>query len=200
MIEGTTQRVHLGDDEVQDRQPRVVCVSRLDPTKHPEDVIVSVAKARERHPQLAAVIVGDGPIRDELVALCTELGIADDVVFAGARDQHWIARMLTQAAVVAAPLGGLSLVEAALAGKPIVAYDHDWHTELLEGGRSGLLIAYRDTDAMGTAIGDLLDDPALAARLAAGAREQALERMDPAKLLGHERAFPDTLLATAASA
>lgn len=194
------QRAPLPDEFGLGDRPVVVCVSRLDPTKHPEDVVVAVAKARERHPDLAALIVGDGAMHDELARLTAELGVAGHVVFAGARDQHWIARALTQATVVAAPLAGISLVESALSGTPIVAYDTDWHPDLLRSGENGILVPFRDTDAMATAICELVADPARAARFAAAARQRALEFMQPARVLGHERALADDLLALSASA
>jgi glycosyltransferase involved in cell wall biosynthesis len=105
--------------------------------------------------------------------------------------------MLTQAAVIAAPLAGLALVESALSGTPIVGYDVEWHSELLTSGEEALLVPYRDSDAMAAAICAVLDDPQLAARLAAGARARGLRFMDPAKLIAHERALADELLARA---
>jgi glycosyltransferase involved in cell wall biosynthesis len=193
------EREPLGDEFGFGNRPVVAYVGRLDPTKHPEDVIVSLAKAHERNPSLAAVMVGDGPLRDDLSRLAAELGVQDDVAFAGARDQVWIARMLTQSAVVAAPLAGLSLVESALSGTPIVAYDHDWHPDLLTNAENGLLVTYRDTAAMAAAIGELIGDPVRSARLAAAARKRALAFTQPSKLLAYERALADDLLSRVGS-
>lgn len=194
-LEEPAAREALDDEFGLGDRPVVVCVSRLAHMKHPEDVVVSLAKARRTHPRLAAVLVGTGPLRGELEELCLELGVSEHVVFAGDRDQRWIARMLTQAAVIAVPLAGLALVEAALSGTPIVAYDVEWHAEFLANGREGLLVPYRDTDAMAAAICSVVEDPALGADLAAAARRHALQVMDPAKLLAHERALADALLA-----
>lgn len=184
------------DDEfdVGDR-PVVLCISRLERQKHPEDVIVCVAKARERDSRIAAVLVGDGAMRDELARLCVELGVEDDVVLAGDRDQYWLASMLAQSAVVAAPLAGLALVESALSGTPIVAYDVEWHSEMIRDGHEGVLVPYRDTDAMAEAICDLLADPGCSDRLARAARERMLEFMQPDVVLAHERALAAELLA-----
>jgi glycosyltransferase involved in cell wall biosynthesis len=180
-------------------RPVVLCVGRLERMKHPEDAIRSVAEARRRHPRLAAVMVGDGAMRDELARLCAELGLDGDVVFAGERDQGWIARMLVRSTVVAAPIAGLALVESALSATPIVAYDVEWHAEFIRPGVEGLLVPDRDTHAMAEAIGALVDDGARAARLGAAARARALEMMEPQKLLEHERALAEELLALAAA-
>ena len=180
-------------------RPVVMFIGRLASEKHPEDVVISVAKARERVPDLAALVVGEGPLRDELVRLSAELGIEDGVVFAGDRDQRWIARMLARCTIVAAPLAGLALVEAALSATPIVAYDVEWHAELIRSGHDGILVPDRDTDAMAAAIADLAEDRALAARLGAAGRARALDVMDPAKLIAQERALAAGLLAGAAA-
>jgi glycosyltransferase involved in cell wall biosynthesis len=191
------ERERVADEFGLGDRPVVMCVSRLERMKHPEDVLISVAKARRRDPRIAAVIVGDGAMRDELGRLATELGVERDVSFAGERDQRWIAGMLAQSTVVAAPIAGLSLLESALSGTPIVAYDNDWHAELLRSPREGLLVPYRDTDAMADAICALTADPERAARVAAAARAHALEIMQPAKLIADERALAARLLADA---
>jgi glycosyltransferase involved in cell wall biosynthesis len=180
-------------------RPVVMCVSRLEALKHPQDVVRAVAAARRRDPRIAALIVGEGAMREELDRLCGELGV-QDIVFAGDRDQRWIASMLTQSTVFAAPLAGLALVEAALSGTPIVAYDFDWHPELLRSGQEGLLVPYRDTDAMADAICALAGDPARAAVMAAAARARALEFMRPDQLIADERALAGRLLTSTAAA
>lgn len=193
------EREIVGDEIGLGDRPIVVCVSRLAPVKHPEDVVIGVAKARRRDPRIAAVIVGDGPMRGELAELAAELGAEDDIVFAGDRGQRWIASMLAESTVVVAPLAGLSLVESALSGTPIVAYDVEWHAELIRPGQEGILVAYRDTDALAAAINSLVEDPEHAARLAAAARTRVLQTMGPAQLIANERALADELLARTAA-
>ncbi len=192
-------REPLGDEFGLGDRPVVLCVSRLERQKHPEDVIASIVRARRRDPRIAAVMVGDGAMRAELASLCAQLGVQADVVFAGDRDQAWLARMLIRATVVAAPLAGLALVESALSGTPIVAYDVEWHSELLRTGHDAILVPYRDSDAMGDAICALVDDRERAGRLASAARARMLELMQPEKLLAHERALADELLTLASS-
>ena len=176
-------------------RPVVAFVGRIEHVKHPQDVIISVAKARRRDPRIAALLIGDGSIRPELSALCAQLGVEDDTIFAGERDQAWIARTLPHCTVIAAPLSGLALVESALSGTPIVAYDVEWHSEFLGAGREGIVVPYRDTDAMADAICALVDDPELASRLGATARAHALDVMQPSKLIGHECALAERLIA-----
>jgi glycosyltransferase involved in cell wall biosynthesis len=197
-LEAPAARAMLDDEFGLGDRPVVAFVARLVDVKHPEDVVLSVAAARRRIPRLAAVIVGDGPMRGELEELCRELGVAEDVVFAGERDQRWIARLLTQSTVVAAPLAGLSLVESALSGTPIVGYDVEWHSEFLTAGQEAIFVAYRDTDALAAAICSVVEEPEMGERLSGAARARGLQIMDPAKLIADERALADELLARAA--
>ncbi len=175
--------------------PLVVAVCRLERIKHPEDVIRAVAKAREQRPDIEGLLVGDGSLRAELEDLAAELGTADLFTFAGERDQQSVAGILTAAQVVLAPLAGLSLVEAALSGTPIVAYDVEWHGEFLTSGDDCLLVPYRDTDAMAAAVLRLLDDPGEAARIAENARRTAERRMNRAEVISHEQAQARRVLA-----
>lgn len=198
-LQAPVEREPVEDEFGFGGRPVVMCIGRLSSDKRPQDVVMSVATASERVPDIAALFVGEGPLRGELERLSGELGIADRVAFAGDRDQRWIARMLAQCTIVAAPLAGLALVESALSGTPIVAYDVEWHSELLRAGRDGVLVPDGDTAAMGTAIAELVADPARAARVGAAGRARALEVMDPAKLIAQERALAAGLLAAAAA-
>jgi glycosyltransferase involved in cell wall biosynthesis len=175
-------------------RPFVVCVSRLERVKHPEDVLLVLAEARRKVPALAGVLVGDGAMRGELERKAVELGLEEDVIFAGNRDQRWIARALASAAVVLSPLTGRALVEAALSGTAIVAYDIDWQSELVRSGETGVLVPFRDTRRMAEATCELLANEELAATLGKRARSVAFHTMDPGKLVRHEQAEYQKLL------
>lgn len=190
-------REPLGDEFGLEGRPIVLSVTRLERMKHPDDVVASMARAHRRDPRIAGLIVGEGSMREELVELCRSLGVEDHVIFAGGRSQPWVARMMAQSAVVLAPLAGLALVEAALSAVSIVAYDYEWHSELIRSGQEGILVPFGDTGAAAAAICALVEDPELRRRLGRQARARVLEIMRPAELLAHERSHADQLLATA---
>ena len=192
------ERVALDDEFGLGDRPVVLCISRLERQKYPEDVIASVALARERDPRIALVIAGEGALRAELERLCAQLGVEDAVVLAGDRDQGWMVRMLARATVVAMPIGGLALVESALSGTPIVAYDVEWHSEILRDGQEAVLVPFRDSAALADAICAIVADPDRARRLAVAARARVLEFMQLDALLAHERALAAEMLALAA--
>src|SRR5215218_2310435 len=79
-LDGTPvrQQYGLGD------RPVVVCVSRLVKRKGQDMLIRSLPLIQQRAPGAALLVVGDGPMRDELAELAGSLGVSPDVVFAGA--------------------------------------------------------------------------------------------------------------------
>ena len=64
-------------------------------------------------------------------------------------------------------MGGFSLIESCAAGSPAIAYDVEWHGELVRDGETGFLLAEGDAAGLVAAVERLLDDEALAARLGA---------------------------------
>lgn len=160
-------------------RPLLITVSRLEPIKLAGDTLTVLASARRRVPSLAAVIVGDGVLRPQLEAQARELGIGDDVIFTGNRDQAWIARALSSAEVVVSAITGRALVEASLSGTPIVAYDFEWQSEFILDGDTGVIVPYRDTEAMADAACRLIEDRQLAAGMASRARARTGKLLDP---------------------
>ncbi len=183
-------RAELG---VGDR-PLIACVSRLERIKHVDDVLQVLVEVRAQRPEVVGLLVGDGSMRQELEASARDLGLEDHLIFVGNRNQQWIASALASATVVLSPLTGRSLVEATLSGTPVAAYDTDWQSELIEDGKTGLLVPYRDTRRMADAVLRLLADPGYGASLAANAREFTLARMNARSLDEHERSEYQRLL------
>jgi glycosyltransferase involved in cell wall biosynthesis len=182
----------LGDE------PFVICVGRLEPLKHPEDIVRVIADVRLRQLGLRAVLIGEGTMREPLEAMADELGIEGRVLFPGRCVQEWVARALTAATVVLSPLTGRALIEATLSGTPVVAYDIDWQSELVHHEKTGLLVSYRDVDKMAEATFELVSQPTYAAALGAAGRERTRAVMDSEALLEHEKAAYRSLFAGAA--
>ena len=177
----------------------LIYVGRLEPVKHPDDVLRVLAEVRRKGMEVGAVLVGDGSMKNQLQELAQILGIESHVLFTGNRDQGWIANLLPTAAVVVSPHTGRALTEAALSGTPIVAYDIDWQSELIRSGETGELVPYKDWQQMAEAVCRLLTDTERAKRLGRQGRAAALQMMDPVKLTNHERAAYQGLLKCANS-
>lgn len=162
-------------------------VGRLEPVKHPDHVIATLADVRRRGHDVKAVLAGDGRMRAALEAQAAALGVADAVVFTGNLDQRRLALLFPLAAAVLSPHTGRALTEAALGAAPVVAYDIDWQGEIVETEVTGMLVAPGDQAAMAEATAQLLADPDRAVALGQALRDRARLMLDPERLNGHER-------------
>jgi glycosyltransferase involved in cell wall biosynthesis len=153
----------------------VACVSRLSPEKG-VDVLIRVMARVGRDALL--LLAGDGPDLGACRALAASLGLADHVRFLGLRDD--VERVYAAADVVVMPslwdeAFGLVVVEAMASGRPVVVTASGAMPEIVAHG-SGVVVPKRDQVAMAGAIGRLLDDDALRARIGQTARKNAVER------------------------
>lgn len=157
----------------------LMCISRLEPLKLPDHLVRAMACLKDKDLNIKALFVGDGEAKDSLTTLAEELGVADQIIFCGNRSQDWLARVIPCAAIVVSPLTGRALAEAALGGAPIVAYDIDWHDEMIETGITGELVPYLNYSLMADAIEKILKNKEYAFLIGENVRERALKMMDP---------------------
>ncbi len=172
-------------------------VGRLESRKGLEVLLEAVKRLAAERPALRALLVGDGPLRSDLERECRRLSIADRVVFAGRRED--IGRVLVALDVFVLPshTEGLSiaLLEAAAAGRPIVATDVGGNGEVLSDGRSGLLVAPGDAATLAGAIAGLLSAPDRARALGVEAARGVRARFSSALMVRSIESVYDDLLA-----
>lgn len=163
-----------------DEPATILCPARLTEVKGHRYLLEAVALLRSGGLDARLVLAGDGALRDALVAQARGLGIDDAVRLTGRVSHELMLRLMTDADVVALPSATtvrgeregipVSLMEAMALGAPVVATAISGVPELVEDGRSGLLVPERDVPALARALRRVLSEPLLAARLAAGAR------------------------------
>ncbi len=111
------------------------------------------------------LVVGDGPTLGRIRAAVPS-DLADDVVFAGRVDDErpdWYATADVVCAPAQAPSGGITLLEAMAAGKPVLASDVPGYRDLVQHGREGELVSANDEGAWARAIVRLSREPVRAA-------------------------------------
>ncbi|MES5817996.1 glycosyltransferase [Streptomyces sp. RG80] len=140
-------------------------VGRVDTQKAPLDFVRMAAAIRAEHPDTAFVMIGDGPLEDEVRLLAAELGV--DLTVTGHRgDAHRLVAGLDVFAITSLYEGlGRALTEALAAARPVVATAVNGVPDLVEHGATGLLVAPADPDAAARAVGWLLDHPDQAAAM-----------------------------------
>ena len=162
------------------RPPVVAAVGRLVEKKGFGDLIEAVALLVDAGGELQLDLVGTGPLEGELCTQIHARGLADVIRMHGALPQGQVRRIVSQAAVFAAPCvigrdgnrDGLPtvLLEAMSLGTPCVATPVTGIPEVVQDGRTGLLAPPADPVRLAAALARLLDDGALRTRLAEQAR------------------------------
>jgi hypothetical protein len=160
--------------------PLVGIVARLQRWKGVHVFVDSVAIAAEKHPDLHAADDDGEPetepgYRDELEARARQLGIESRIMFAGFQPNvpEWMQAMDIVVHASDREPFGMVVVEAMALGKPVIAGRSGGPAEIITDGVDGVLAPFGDAPALGAAISRLIDDPALAQRLGAAARERA---------------------------
>jgi glycosyltransferase involved in cell wall biosynthesis len=155
--------------------PMVLSVGRLVPHKRLEWLIRSVHAIRPRLPDLELIVVGDGYERRPLEQLVHQLQADAFVRFEGRiSDDDLVARYRSAWLVASASSDegwGMTITEAAACATPAVATRIAGHVDVVDHGRSGLLV--EGPDELTAAIEQVLVDPALRERLGAGALDRA---------------------------
>jgi glycosyltransferase involved in cell wall biosynthesis len=150
---------------------------RLEPVKRIDALIEATARLRARHPRLRLLIAGEGSLRAGLERLVSELAIADGVQFIGWEPN--LSSFHEEVDIFVMPSAhegfGIAALEAMAAGVPVVGSDVEGLRELVEDGRSGLLVPVGDIDALTDRIELLLSNAALRKRIGDAARERVEE-------------------------
>ena len=160
------------------------------------ETLVDALAAPSAPSQLRVVLVGSGEgqaldATAELRRRVARRGLEARVVFAGRSDR--VEDYLRASDVFVFPslfeALGIALVEAAACGLPAVASRTGGIVDVVEDGRSGLLVAAGDTDALAGALAALAGDAPRRAALGAAARAVAVARFDERDVLEGYRAL-----------
>ena len=162
-------------DGVDPALPVLVHVSNFRPLKRVCDVVEIFRRVTERHPA-RLVLVGDGPERSRAERQVHALGLGDRTAFLGKQERF--DEVLRHADVFLLPSEtesfGLAALEALSCGVPVVASRVGGLPEVVADGETGYLLPVGDVAAMADRVIQLLDDPALLARMRVAARHRAL--------------------------
>ena len=161
------------------RDARIVgTVAQLRPQKALDVLLDAVARVAERVPAVRLVIAGDGPSRAELEQLASARPeLRGRVHFLGTRQDLATLLGAFDAAAMSSDFEGMPLFafEAMAHDVPLVATSVGALPDIVENGRSGLLVAPRDPRALADALTLVLESPERASALAAAGRERVAE-------------------------
>lgn len=141
----------------------VITVARLVWLKAVDQLVEAVALMGERAANAVFIVVGEGTDRPALERLIEKRGLIGRVRLLGGRLD--VPRLLSLADIFALPSVSegmpIAIMEAMATGLPVVATAVDGTPEVVEDGKTGLLVPPRDPAALAAAIGKLIAEPGL---------------------------------------
>ncbi|MBK5413351.1 glycosyltransferase family 4 protein [Pseudomonas sp. TH31] len=155
-------------------------VGRLSSEKGPDLFLDALIPLCRQHPQLDAVMLGDGPERETLLTRINTAGLQERITLPGYQTDMGPWWRQLDALVISSRTEGtpMILLEAMQAGVPVVAFGVGGIPDVLEDRHNGLLAAPTDSAALARQIGTLLSEPALARELSNNAKRTQLDRYD----------------------
>jgi glycosyltransferase involved in cell wall biosynthesis len=139
----------------------VLAIGRLIEQKDHETLLRAFVRVRGNQPSARLAILGWGVLEEQTRALVQELGLGDVVLLPGrVEPRAWLARADVFAHTSRWEGFGIVLLEAMLAGLPVVATRVSAVPEIVADRETGLLVEAGDATAVAAALSELLDDPA----------------------------------------
>jgi len=176
------------------RSKLVGIIARLVPIKAHEVFLEAAARVRRESPASYFLVIGDGERRAELERLAGQLGLGSSVRFLGWRGD--MKRVYADLDVVALSSNNegspVALIEAMAAARPVVATRVGGVGEVVQDGRTGLLVPPREPDALARGILELLRAPERAEQLGQAGRQRVYPRYAASRLVADvERLYLD---------
>lgn len=138
----------------------VTCVGRVAYHKGTADLIEAAAAIGREVPEARILIVGDGPLSSSLKERVQGSGLAERVIFTG--DRRDAVRIVAASDLFVLPSLSeglaLTLLEAAMTSKAMVATDVGGNNEVVRPGETGMLVQPGDRAALAGAVVELLKD------------------------------------------
>ncbi len=177
--------------------PVVIHVANMNhPVKRQEDLLAALSLAKKQGRTLHALLVGDGPRRPQLEALCQQLGLGDTVHFLGHRTD--VAALYARATfgVLCSSAEGLSnaVIEGMASGLPMVVTGVGGNGDLIAEGERGYVVPPYRPGLLAEAFGRVLDEPERSRRMGEAARRFAAQRLTLDGLVArHEALYAEVL-------
>lgn len=175
--------------------PLALAVGRLIAQKDHATLLRAFARVNSALPEARLAILGSGPLEAETRTLAGELGLADAVTMPGRTDiSDWLERADVFVHTSRWEGFGIVLLEAMLAGLPVVATRVSAVPEVVAGGETGVLVEAGDVDGLAAALQPLLTDREHARALGEAGRRRAREEFSVARMAERTHAVYDEVL------
>lgn len=162
--------------DIAEDAPVILHVGRFIEQKNHDGVLDVFERVLRTIPNAILVLVGQGPLREAVLARIEKSGLSKHVRFLGVRND--VPALMSVASVFLFPSRdegfGLAALEANAAGLPVVGSAIPGLDEAVVHGETALLHDLSDVDGMARSVADLIRDPARAGALGRAGRERAI--------------------------
>ncbi len=136
----------------------VIMIARLHPVKGHNIAFKAIQRLRSDYPFIRLLLVGDGPIKDELKEKVDELGIQSNVLFLGHRDNIHSLLSIADVEILTSLSESFPLVilEAARAKVPVISTDVGGVRDLITDASLGRVVPVNDDNSLVEALGDYI--------------------------------------------
>lgn len=187
-----TDFFHPAPNPRKGQRKSVLCPARLHPDKDHKTLIAAFKHVAAEHPEVELRIVGNGPHRDIINELVAASGLARKIsLIPGQKDlrPYFWDSDLTVLSSIHEGLPNV-ILEAMACGLPVVATHVSGLPELVEHGKTGLLVPPQNPAALAAAISCLLDDEKLRESFGRSGRETAVVKYSIQSMVkSHESLF-----------
>lgn len=183
-----TEKFRYRPRTMNGKQISILSVARLVEKKGLRYAIEAVSKIMNKYRNVIYRIAGDGPLRKELDGFIRELNAEDRIKILGWKSQDEIIKLMDNAHIYLAPSitasdGGkegipVAIMEAMAQGIPVLSTFHSGIPELIEDGKSGLLVPEGDANALALKLDYLLSNPQVWQALSLAGRTRIKEDFD----------------------
>jgi len=152
-------------------------IARLSDVKGQSYLIEAFSEVTKRFPDAQLLFVGDGKIKEELLAKVSELGLSKNVIFIPSiQDTSSVLALMDVFVMCSLAEGlGLSIMEAQGMGVPVIATRVGGIPELVKDNQTGILVGPQDSASIAKAIISLLEDRQSARQLGVNAQKNIRE-------------------------
>ena len=153
-------------------------IGRMTAIKRVPDILAAFKLLRERGVEATLCLVGDGPDRDAIEQLASELGIVRDVLFVGYQRDVAPYYAFFDALLLPSANEGTPVVaiEALASERPVVATRVGGVPDVVDDGEDGFLVDVGDIPSLADRLEQLARDPELRARMGKAGRERVVPR------------------------
>ena len=181
-VEDHALRINVAEKKrqlnIQPDEKVIGIIARLAPVKDHKTLFTAFKKVRQAYPNMKLLVVGEGPLTDDLKRFAGELEEERNIIFLGKRNDVKELLHIMDIVCLSSVHEGLSLtlLEAMASGKPVVATNVGGNPELVADGVTGILVPPQDSDKMAEALIELLGNETKRKSMGEEARKRVNEK------------------------